>query len=219
MLRIFSATLSAKIWYTTDMKVFKELTKRHPSLAVCEASFRSAYGMLIDCYQSRGKVLVCGNGGSAADADHIAGELLNKFKKSRAIDPNIAAKLPQDISDKLVGVLPAISLVAMSATISSISNDSSWDIAFAQQVYGLGNKGDVLIAISTSGNSSNCINAARVAKAMGLHVVALTGEDGGILATLSDVAIRVPERETFKIQELHLPIYHALCAALEDALF
>ena len=201
------------------MKVLQELIRRHPSLVGCEESFRIAYGMLLDCYQSGGKVLVCGNGGSAADADHIAGELLNKFKKKRAIDPNIAEQLPREVVDKLVGALPAISLVAMSAAVSSISNDSCWDVAFAQQVYGLGNKGDVLLTISTSGNSVNCINAAHVAKAMGLRVVALTGEDGGALAKLSDVAIRVPERETFRIQELHLPIYHALCAALEDALF
>ena len=174
---------------------------------------------MLSCYKASGKVLVCGNGGSAADADHIVGELLNKFKKKRKLDPTIAAQLPAELTDKLVGALPAMSLVAMSATLSSISNDSNWDVAFAQQVYGLGSRGDVLIAISTSGNSANCLNAALVAHAKGLHVIALTGKDGGKLTPLSDVSIRVPETETFKIQELHLPIYHALCADLEDALF
>lgn len=174
---------------------------------------------MLSCYKASGKVLVCGNGGSAADADHIVGELLNKFKKKRKLDPTIAAQLPAELADKLVGALPAMSLVAMSATLSSISNDSNWDVAFAQQVYGLGSKGDVLIAISTSGNSANCLNAALVARAKGIRVIALTGESGGKLSPISDVSICVPETETFKIQELHLPIYHALCADLEDALF
>jgi len=201
------------------MNAIIELPKRYPALSECTANIKQAFDILLSCYKANGKVLVCGNGGSAADADHIVGELLNKFKKKRKLDPTIAAQLPAELADKLVGALPAMSLVAMSATISSISNDSNWDVAFAQQVYGLGSKGDVLIAISTSGNSANCLNAALVARAKGLHVIALTGKDGGKLTPLSDVSIRVPETETFKIQELHLPIYHALCADLEDALF
>ena len=192
---------------------------RYPALSECLTDIRQAFDILLSCYKANGKVLVCGNGGSAADADHIVGELLNKFKKKRKLDSTIAAQLPAELTDKLVGALPAISLVAMSATLSSISNDSNWEVAFAQQLYGLGNRGDVLIAISTSGNSTNCLNAALVARAKGIRVIALTGKGGGKLSALSDVSISVPETETFKIQELHLPIYHALCADLEDALF
>lgn len=201
------------------MNAITALTIRYPALSECSTDIQKAFDIMLSCYKANGKVLVCGNGGSAADADHIVGELLNKFKKKRKLDPTIAAQLPAELADKLVGALPAMSLVAMSATLSSISNDSNWDVAFAQQVYGLGSRGDVLIAISTSGNSANCLNAALVAHAKGLHVIALTGKDGGKLTPLSDVSIRVPETETFKIQELHLPIYHALCADLEDALF
>ena len=201
------------------MNAITELTMRYPALSECLTDIRQAFDILLSCYKANGKVLVCGNGGSAADADHIVGELLNKFKKKRKLDPTIAAQLPAELADKLVGALPAMSLVAMSATLSSISNDSNWDVAFAQQVYGLGSKGDVLIAISTSGNSANCLNAALVARAKGIRVIALTGESGGKLSPISDVSICVPETETFKIQELHLPIYHALCADLEDALF
>lgn len=201
------------------MNAITALTIRYPALSECSTDIQKAFDIMLSCYKANGKVLVCGNGGSAADADHIVGELLNKFKKKRKLDPTIAAQLPAELTDKLVGALPAMSLVAMSATLSSISNDSNWDVAFAQQVYGLGSRGDVLIAISTSGNSANCLNAALVAHAKGLHVIALTGKDGGKLTPLSDVSIRVPETETFKIQELHLPIYHALCADLEDALF
>lgn len=199
--------------------ILQELITRYPALRKCEESIRNAFDTLKKCYQSNCKVLVCGNGGSAADADHIVGELLNKFKKKRKIDPAIAAQLPQNLADNLVGALPAVSLSAMTAALSSIANDANWDVSFAQQVYGLGNPGDVLIAISTSGNSPNCINAALVARAKGIRVIALTGESGGKLSPISDVSICVPETETFKIQELHLPIYHALCADLEDALF
>ena len=201
------------------MNAITALTIRYPALSECSTDIQKAFDLMLSCYKASGKVLVCGNGGSAADADHIVGELLNKFKKKRKLDPTIAAQLPAELADKLVGALPAMSLVAMSATLSSISNDSNWDVAFAQQVYGLGSKGDVLIAISTSGDSTNCLIAALVAHAKGIHIIALTGKDGGKLTPLSDVSIRVPETETFKIQELHLPIYHALCADLEDALF
>ena len=201
------------------MNAITALTIRYPALSECSTDVQKAFDLMLSCYKASGKVLVCGNGGSAADADHIVGELLNKFKKKRKLDPTIAAQLLAELTDKLVGALPAMSLVSMSATLSSISNDSNWDVAFAQQVYGLGSKGDVLIAISTSGDSTNCLIAALVAHAKGIHIIALTGKDGDKLTPLSDVSIRVPETETFKIQELHLPIYHALCSDLEDALF
>ena len=197
----------------------QELISRYPKLSQCEESVRSGFGILLACFRAGGKVLVCGNGGSAADADHIVGELLNKFKKKRRIAPDVAARIPKEVADKLVGALPAISLVAMSATLSSISNDSEWDVAFAQQVCGLGRRGDVLIAISTSGNSRNVLSATVVARALGIKVIGLTGESGGELAKVADVAIRVPETETYKIQELHLPVYHCLCLMLENRFF
>ena len=201
------------------MKIVEELISRYPRLAVSADSIQKALDIMLACYRANGKLLVCGNGGSAADADHIVGELLNKFRKRRKIDPAIAARLPDDLAGVLVGALPAVSLCAMGAALTAISNDVAWDAAFAQQVYGLGNEGDVLVAISTSGNSVNCVNAAHVAKAKGLRVIAMTGEGGGKLAALADCAICVPETETFKIQELHLPVYHALAAAIEETLF
>ena len=171
------------------------------------------------CYRNGGKVLTCGNGGSAADAEHIVGELLKKFRKHRDIDSGVAARLPPELVAKLEGALPAVSLVSMSGILTAFANDVAWETAFAQQVYGLGNPGDVLIALSTSGNSANCVNAALVAKAKGMKVVSMTGEGGGKLGEVADVAIMVPESATFKIQELHLPVYHALCAELEETLF
>ena len=164
-------------------------------------------------------MLTCGNGGSAADAEHIVGELLKKFKRHRDVDPVVAERLPADLVAKLEGALPAISLVSMSGILTAFANDVSWETAFAQQVLGLGRPGDVLIALSTSGNSANCVNAALVARAKGMKVISLTGRAGSRLSALSDAAVRVPETETYRVQELHLPVYHALCAAVEEALF
>lgn len=201
------------------MEVFDELMARYPQLMGCEGEIAKAFDLLLTCYRGGGKVLTCGNGGSAADAEHIVGELLKKFRKHRDIDSEVAVKLPPELVAKLEGALPAVSLVSMSGILTAFANDVAWETAFAQQVYGLGHSGDVLIALSTSGNSANCVNAALVAKAKGLKVVAMTGAGGGRLAALADVAIMVPETETYKIQELHLPVYHALCAALESNLF
>ena len=199
--------------------VFDELYERYPQLAPCAGEIAKAFEILLACYRNGGKVLTCGNGGSAADAEHIVGELLKKFRKRRAVSREVAARLPPELVSGLEGALPAISLVSMSGILTAFANDVAWETAFAQQVYGLGNPGDVLIALSTSGNSANCVNAALVARARGLKVIALTGADGGKLAELADAAIRVPEAETYKVQELHLPVYHALCAALEAELF
>ena len=201
------------------MEIFKELYERYPQLKGCEGEIAKAFDLLLPCYRNGGKVLTCGNGGSAADAEHIVGELLKKFRKHRVIDSAIAAKLPSGLAAKLEGALPAVSLVSMSGILTAFANDVAWETAFAQQVYGLGKPGDVLIALSTSGNSANCINAALVAKAKGMKVVAMTGAGGGRLSAMADAAIKVPEAETYKIQELHLPIYHALCAAIEEVLF
>lgn len=201
------------------MEVFDELMARYPQLMGCADEIGKTFNVLLTCYRNGGKVLTCGNGGSAADAEHIVGELLKKFRKHRDIGSEVAVKLPPELVAKLEGALPAVSLVSMSGVLTAFANDVAWETAFAQQVYGLGNSGDVLIALSTSGNSANCVNAALVAKAKGLKVIAMTGAGGGRLAALADAAIRVPETETYKIQELHLPVYHALCAALESNLF
>ena len=201
------------------MEIFKELYERYPQLKGCEGEIAKAFDLLLACYNGGGKVLTCGNGGSAADAEHIVGELLKKFRKHRDIDSAVVAKLPPELVAKLEGALPAVSLVSMSGILTAFSNDVVWETAFAQQVYGLGNPGDVLIALSTSGNSANCVNAALVAKAKGLKVIAMTGVGGGRLGELADSAIKVPESETYRIQELHLPVYHALCAAIEDTMF
>ena len=201
------------------MNILEELQSRYPQLGGCRDEIAKALDLLLDCYRNGGQVLVCGNGGSAADAEHIVGELLKKFKRHRDIDASVAAKLPPELAAKLEGALPAVSLVSMCGILTAFANDVAWETAFAQQVYGLGRAGDVLIALSTSGNSANCVNAALVARAKGLKVIALTGAGGGRLGAVADAAVAVPETETYKVQELHLPVYHALCASVEEALF
>lgn len=201
------------------MNILEELQSRYPQLGGCRNEIAKALDLLLTCYRNGGQVLVCGNGGSAADAEHIVGELLKKFKRHRDIDASVAAKLPPELAAKLEGALPAVSLVSMCGILTAFANDVAWETAFAQQVYGLGRAGDVLIALSTSGNSANCVNAALVARAKGLKVIALTGAGGGRLGAVADAAVAVPETETYKVQELHLPVYHALCASVEEALF
>jgi D-sedoheptulose 7-phosphate isomerase len=201
------------------MKIIDELYVRYPQLEGCRGEIEKAFDILLACYRAGGKALVCGNGGSASDSEHIVGELMKKFRRHRDIDAALAAKLPPELAAKLEGALPAVSLVSMSGILTAFANDVAWETAFAQQVVGLGRPGDVLIALSTSGNSANCVNAALVAKAKGMKVVSLTGAGGGKLGAVADASLAVPETETYKIQELHLPIYHALCAALEETLF
>ena len=203
----------------TTCKIFDELYARYPALAECRCSVSAAFEMLLAAYRSGGKVLVCGNGGSASDAEHIAGELLKKFKKHRDIPESVAAKLRPELAARLEGSLPAVSLVSMSGIMTAFANDVAWETAFAQQVLGLGKPGDVLIALSTSGNSANCVAAAEVMKAVGGKTVAFTGEKESGLSGICDATVRVPESETYKVQELHLPVYHALCAAVEEDLF
>ena len=201
------------------MRKVDELLERYERLSCCGDSVRAAKDVLLDVLRSGGKVLVCGNGGSAADAEHICGELLKKFMKRRAIPGDVAAKLRPELVAKLEGSLPAISLVSMSGIITAFANDVSWETVFAQQVLGLARPGDVLVALSTSGNSPNCVAAAEVMKAVGGKSIALTGAGESRLSQICDVTIRVPETETYKVQELHLPVYHALCAAIEDEMF
>ena len=203
---------------TETREVFKELFARRPELAGAREDVLAAFGVLVSAYAKGRKVLVCGNGGSAADAEHIVGELLNKFKRHRPLPPELAAKLPPRLASRLEYPLAAISLSSMTGVLTAAANDISWDLAFAQQALGLADEGDVLIAISTSGKSANCIAAAEVAKAKGAAVVAFTGAAPSPLSKAADVALAVPETETFKVQELHIAIYHAICAALEAEL-
>lgn len=199
--------------------LFDALVARRPELRQCIRDIEAAFSLLRDSFRSGGKVLVCGNGGSAADAEHICGELLKKFKKHRDVPAEIAARLPRELVDRLEGALPAVSLVSMSGILTAFANDVAWETAFAQQVLALAKPGDVLIALSTSGNSADCVAAAEVMEAVGGKSIAFTGERESRLSEVCDVAIRVPETETYKVQELHLPVYHALCAAIEEELF
>ncbi len=204
-------------------EIIDDLFDRYPLLRACESNVRRAYDMLCSCYGESKKVLVCGNGGSAADSEHIVGELMKSFKMKRKPDPSFTnsynAIFSEDPPNWLEGALPAISLVSHTALSTAFSNDESAVGVFAQQVYGYGDRGDVLIAISTSGTSRNVIEAAKVAQAKRMGVIALMGEADAPLASFADVAIRVPCTETFKVQELHLPVYHALCAAVEAHFF
>ena len=205
------------------MNYIKELIERYPALSVCEKDIRAAADAIINSYKAGGKLIVAGNGGSAADSDHITGELLKSFVKKRkpekkfldelsAIDSDTGAYL----SDKLQGSLPAIALTNNSALMTASLNDVDGNVLFAQQVMGFGKKEDVFLGISTSGNSKDVIYALAVAKAIGVKTVALTGKTGGKCKALADISIVVPENETFKIQELHLPVYHALCLTIEE---
>ena len=208
------------------------LIARYPALESCAADIRAAIAALCACYRAGGKLIVCGNGGSAADAEHIVGELMKGFLLPRHLDENILAKLHAacDASDpmtvdyfmqNLQGALPAISLPSQLAISTAFSNDQAPDLTFAQQVLGLGTPGDVLLGITTSGNSKNVLYAFRIAKALGLTTIALTGASGGKCVTggYADIVIKAPDDETYKIQEYHLPIYHTLCIAVEEEFF
>ncbi len=202
------------------------LFSRYPVLESCEANIVSAYLLLYNTYKQGGKLLLAGNGGSAADAEHIVGELMKSFLFPRPILAEDAEMLTalfgkegERLSGQLEGCLPAIPLTSMLALSTAFLNDVDPLVVFAQLVYGYGCRGDVFLGISTSGNSQNILNAAMVARAKNMPIIGLTGRDGGKLAHLCDAAICVPEEETFKIQELHLPIYHTLCAMLEADFF
>jgi len=196
-----------------------ELIGRFPQLDECQQSIQVAFEMLRKCFDDGGHLLLCGNGGSAADADHWSGELLKGFRRPRPVRGEWQQWLGPELAPKLQEGLPAIPLVGFPAFRSAFDNDVDPMFAFAQLVWVLGRAGDVLVAISTSGNSQNIINAARVARAKGVKVIALTGAGGGRLAENCDNIIAMPEHETHKVQELHLPVYHALCAMLEDEFF
>lgn len=194
----------------------EELLERYPSLAICEGDIKKAADLIIDTYKKGGKVMVCGNGGSCADCEHIVGELMKGFLSMREVKDS---RIPEDLRKNLQGALPAISLPSQVAVLSAFINDVEPSMMYAQLVYGYAQENDLLIALSTSGNSQNVVNAAEVAKAVGIKTLALTGEKESKLSEICEVTVRVPERETYKIQELHLPVYHYLCAEAEKTLF
>ena len=204
------------------------LIRRYPILKDCQEDIQKAYKLLEDCFSTKHKLLVAGNGGSCADAEHIVGELMKGFKDKRPINNDLANKI-KDIdsnngallSERLQQGLPAIALNNHQGLNTAIINDviDGGELIYAQQILGYGEENDVFLAISTSGNSTNLYNACLVAKAKGLKTIALTGKDGGKLAKICDVSIVAPENETFMIQELHLPIYHTLCLMLENHFF
>ena len=206
--------------------MINELINRYPTLQACRGDIEAALSAMIECYENGGKILLCGNGGSCADCDHIVGELMKGFLKSRRLDCDkkkaMTDKCPSLDDSLLSGLqrgLPAISLCSFTALTSAFCNDEDPELIYAQAVLGLAGENDILIGISTSGNAKNVNAAAKVALGLGAKVISLTGKKGGELARLASVSIKAPETETFKVQELHLPIYQCLCAALEEHFF
>ncbi len=206
--------------------VLNRLMVRYPVLEPMRAQIEKAYRLIAARFEQGGKLLLCGNGGSAADALHIAGELMKSFTLARPMEQAVLERIgqmfPADaalLTQKLERALPAVALVESPSLSTAVQNDTAPALVFAQQVYGLGTPKDALLCISTSGNSENCVYAAETAKAMGMAVISLTGAGGGRLAGVSDAAIAVPEMECYRVQELHLPVYHALCLMLEYRFF
>ena len=214
-------TLEARLEKHIDL-----LIERYPILEKCRQSLIDAYLIMEEAYEGDHKLLIAGNGGSAADSEHIAGELMKRFKTPRPVKPEMAEKLKSidpvrgaDLAKNLERSLMAIPLVAHEALSTAYINDVDGLGVFAQQLFGFGRPGDVFLGISTSGNSKNVMSATVVARALGIKVIGLTGAKGGELAQVADVAVKVPETETYMIQELHLPVYHCWCLMLEDRFF
>ena len=203
----------------------EELIKRHARLECVKNEINEALALIIRTYENGGKLLLCGNGGSAADCDHIAGELMKSFKLKRPIGPLLACKLGtlgdegKELAPLLEMPLTAVSLCEHNSLTTAYGNDREPDAVFAQQLLGHGRAGDTLIALTTSGNSKNCVYAATRAKAIGIRVISVTGALGGRISELADVAIKLPENETYLVQELTLPLYHYLCAETEKHFF
>lgn len=202
------------------------LCERYPTLESVKKEIAEAYFLLVESYRNGGKLLVAGNGGSAADAEHIVGELMKGFKLPRKPDVDFAEKLVKEneelgtvLAENLQGALPTIALDGHPALSTAYMNDCEPLLCFAQQVNGYGKAGDVFLGISTSGNSKNVLFAATTAHAKGMKVIGLTGAKNSKLEQMSDVCIKVPQTETFMIQELHLPVYHCLCLMLEEEFF
>lgn len=204
----------------------KELFERYPQLEVCRDSISEAAELMLDTYRRGGKILLCGNGGSCADCDHIVGELLKCFRQKRKITSEMKAKIEQLFPDdaayfaeKLERGIPAISLPSQTAAMSAYVNDVCADMVYAQLTLAYAREGDLLIAISTSGNSANVVNAAKMARVCSMKVIGLVGAKSCRLDDICDTTIKVPATETYKIQEYHLPVYHYLCAAIEKKIF
>lgn len=197
------------------MNILEDLIARYPSLQICRADIEKVYNALEKTFADGGRLYVCGNGGSASDALHIVGELVKSFVVKRSLDEDFTARMPQEELHKYQGALPVFALVENSALVSAYANDVDADYVFAQQVYAYARKGDCVLGISTSGNSRNVLRALEAAKGRGAVALGLTGRDGGKMKALCEGCIVVPEQETYKIQELHLPVYHALCMMLE----
>lgn len=202
------------------------LIARYPELTSAQDSIAGAFELMKDCYENGGTVLIAGNGGSAADSEHIVGELMKSFVLERPISPSFAKALREAdselggvLAENLQGALPAIALDGHIALTTAYMNDCEPLLCFAQQVNGYGRKGDVFFGISTSGNSKNVLYAAVVARAKGMKIIGLTGEKESRLSAMADVCIRVPQSETYQVQELHLPVYHSLCLMVEDYFF
>lgn len=210
----------------SEYSYLEELTKRYETLKPIEGDIKDAYEVLRTAFKNGGKLLIAGNGGSCADAEHIVGELMKGFVKKRPLTAELMGALVEadsvrgrKMSEKLQQGLPAIALTGHTGLSTAFSNDVDPELTFAQQVIGYGNAGDVFLGLTTSGNSANVLYAAAAAKAKGMKIIGLTGRDGGELGRVSDVSIVVPEQETYKIQELHLPVYHVLCLMLEEFFF
>lgn len=206
--------------------LLEALFNRHAELSVCQASIQTTFDLLRNCFSQGGKLLVCGNGGSAADSEHIVGELMKGYRSKRSLSQTQSDALykafpaeAQYLVEHLQGALPAISLASQTALLTAYANDVAADMAFAQQVFGYGRPGDIFLGISTSGNSKNVIHAAQVARAGELHTICLTGQQGGALKPICETAICVPESQTARVQELHVAVYHTLCEMLEEEFF
>lgn len=200
------------------MKYIDELIRRYPQLWVCENDIKTAVNIICEMHHKGGKLLLCGNGGSAADSEHISGEMMKSFLLERRVDPDGYSE-EKDIIASLQYGIPALPLSAFTAFISAFANDENPLLAYAQLVFVLGKDNDVFLGISTSGSSENIVSAAKIAKVKGMHTIALTGNDGGKLKDICHTSIVIPESETYKIQELHLPVYHAICAQVEENIF
>lgn len=210
------------------MDYLGQLVLRYPNLEVCKSDIENCYKILECCFESGNKLLIAGNGGSCADSQHIVGELMKGFLLPRTCSAALSEKLKEvggergaELAEKLQGGLSAIALTDHQALNTAYMNDvaDGGSFTFAQQVYGYGKPGDVFLGISTSGNAKNVMNAAVVARALGMKVIGFTGRSGGELGNFADVAIKVPEEETYLIQELHLPVYHCICLMLEEKFF
>lgn len=209
------------------MTRMEELLTRYPALAFCKDALMDALALMLETYEKGGKIMACGNGGSCADAQHIVGELMKGFllrrpmtaEQKKAFETALGAEDAELFASRMQRGIPAVALDGATGLLTAYANDVDADYIYAQQVFAFGGENDLLIGISTSGNSKNVVNAMKAAKALDIKTVALTGAKESKSSALATVAIRVPETETFKVQELHLPVYHYLCAEMEERVF